>query len=403
MTNSLKKLTNWEIETPYGWKSFEGVVKKSIDSKLVRIKFTDGSGLNCSEGHGIFTFEGDITFAKDIKIGDIISGKNGPLIVKSIEITGESTEFYDLYKVDNFRRCYYTENIASHNTDFLGSSNTLISSSCLKDLTARIENPIKFIAEGEEGRNGLRIYKQPESKHIYFISVDTSRGVGLDYSAYVVFDITDYPHQVVATFRHDKVDSMNYPNYVFSTAKLYNDASILIETNEVGKQVADILHHELEYDNVLWTITKGRSGQILTGGGGKIGVYMSSATKRIGCSNLKTIVENNKLIICDEDIVEELKCFVLVKDTFRAEEGFHDDLVMCLVSFAWAAQEPYFKDLSSLDIRKELFSQEIDKMKKELGHLYVVDHSDEPKPKYTKLDGDDDLWIEVETNSRFFR
>jgi hypothetical protein len=234
--------------------------------------------------------------------------------------------------------------------EFLGSSNTLIDGKVLQRLT--------YIAPIHSSSN-VDIYQQPQKNHRYIITVDTSRGVDIDYSAFVVFDITTIPYNIVCKFRANDISPLVYPNVIVQVGNLYNEAYILVETNDIGQQVVDILYHDLEYPHVLTTQTRGKAGQrISTGFGGKtqptLGVKTTKQVKRIGCGNFKSLVENDKLIINDFHILYEMARFIENKASYEAEEGEHDDLVMCCVLFSWLANQPYFKDLSETDARQAL-------------------------------------------------
>ena len=218
------------------------------------------------------------------------------------------------------------------------------------------DNPIRY-------NDTLKVFEDPKPNHIYCVSVDTSRGVGNDFSAFVVLDVTQVPYKVVATFRNNTIAPMLYPKFVVSAAKMYNEAQLLVEINDIGAQVADIIHNEYEYEGLIKAQWKGRAGQIVGGGFGggdtQLGVRTTSSLKRIGCSNLKTIVESDRLYISDFDVLSELTTFVANKrgTTYEAEEGMTDDLAMCLVLFAWLTSQDYFKQLTDIDIRKNLYAQ----------------------------------------------
>lgn len=236
--------------------------------------------------------------------------------------------------------------------EFLGSSNTLIDANKLRMLT--FERPLRY-------NDTLKIFKDPEIGRIYTIAVDTSRGVGNDFSAFIVVDVTEVPYQVVATFRNNTIAPMLYPKYIYNAAKAYNDAVVLVEVNDIGQSVAEALHHQFEYEGLVKAQWKGRAGQIVGGGFGsgesQLGVRTTSSLKRIGCSTLKTIVENDRLLISDFDILSELTTFVANKrgTNYEAEEGMTDDLAICLVLFAWLTGQDYFKELTDIDIRKNLY------------------------------------------------
>lgn len=235
--------------------------------------------------------------------------------------------------------------------EFLGSTNTLLSPNTLKRLV--FKNPMKKSPEG------LKVYSDPIKDRLYSLVVDTSRGKGLDYSAFIVVDVTEVPYRTVATFRNNNIASMIYPTVVLQTARFYNQALTLIETNDVGQQVADILYHDLEYENVVFCETTGKTGQSISSGHSPskhIGVRTTKQVKRIGCSNIKTLIEDNKLIVEDYDTIQEFSRFSLKGASYEAEEG-NDDLVMCHVLFGWMSAQPYFKDLTNLDIRLKLLEE----------------------------------------------
>jgi hypothetical protein len=246
--------------------------------------------------------------------------------------------------------------------DFIGSANTLISSSKLKTLT--------YKAPIYKDANGLKIYEDPISNHTYVMVVDTCRGSGLDYHAFVVFDITKVPYKVVATFRNNELSPVVYPNVIYPVASKYANAFILVEINDIGAQVAEILHNELEYDNVLMATVRGRKGQTLDGGFGgsdiQLGLRTTKAVKRLGCSLLKSFIEDDKLLFEDYDILQELVSFVSKSRSFEAEHGHTDDLIMCMVLFSWLTTQSYFKDLVNLDIRKQVFDEKLKELEEQL-------------------------------------
>jgi hypothetical protein len=206
---------------------------------------------------------------------------------------------------------------------------------------------------------GLDYYEQPDPRKLYICVFDVSEGVGGDYSALSVFDVTQTPYKQVAKYRSKDVSPLMFPDIIYRFARWYNNAWVLGETNNIGQQVVQSLFTDLEYENVIATFTKNKNIKI--GGGfnarSAFGVRTTKAVKKIGCSNLKTIVESNKLLISDFDTIEELSTFVETKDTFKAEEGCHDDLAMTLVLFGWLITQPYFKDLTNSDIRRNLANE----------------------------------------------
>ena len=244
--------------------------------------------------------------------------------------------------------------------DFIGSANTLINGAKLRQIP--FKNPI-FSHEG------LDVYQQPIEHHTYVVIVDTSRGQGLDYSAFSVIDVSQMPYRQVAKYRNNEISPMLYPNAIYAIAKKYNEAFVLVEVNDIGGQVADILYYDIEYENIMMTSMKGRAGQQIGGGFAKdscLGIKTTKQVKRIGCATLKDMIEHDILIIEDFDTISELTTFSSKGQSYEAEEGAHDDLVMTLVLFSWLVQQRYFKDLTNMDIREKLFSEQMKMLEDEL-------------------------------------
>ena len=237
-------------------------------------------------------------------------------------------------------------------TEFIGSNATLISGSKLRSLA--FHNPIHT-------EEGLDIYEQPIPNHLYIESVDCSEGVLLDYSAINILDVTQVPYRQVAKFRSNKIPLLFLPTIIYSLAKKYNEAFALIETNNIGQQVVDILHYDLEYENIYKTEQHHIKGQSISSGfkrSTSFGVKTTKSVKKIGCANLKTLIENDKLIISDFDTIAELNTFVRVRDSYAAEEGSNDDLAMGLVLFAWLTAQSFFKDSTNIDIRQFMLAEQ---------------------------------------------
>ena len=273
--------------------------------------------------------------------------------------------------------------------DFIGSVHTLISTSKLKSMAYK--EPI--YDDGE----GLLVYEEPKQDHHYVMTVDTARGQGNDYSAFSVFDTTQMPYTVVATYRSNTIAPMLYPNIINAVGKKYNTAHVFIEVNDIGGQVADILHADLEYDNILMCTVKGRKGQVLSGGFGQgesiMGIRQTTVTKRVGCATLKSLVEGDQLLVEDFNTIAEMTSFVAKKQSFEADDGHNDDLAMTLVMFAWLTSQDYWKDLMNTDIRKELFE---DKMKQIEDEMLPFGFIDTGNTVDYEVDDQGDVWRSVE-------
>ena len=215
--------------------------------------------------------------------------------------------------------------------EFLGSANTLVNASKLRNLSYK--DPV-------ESSGGLKIYERPIKDHTYFITADVARGTKNDASAFICFDVTTVPYKIVAVFKDNEIKPLLFPNKIDKVARAYNHAFVLTEVNDIGQQVADTLHFELEYDNIVMCYMRGRAGQIMGGGfsgtKGQLGVRTTKAVKKIGCSNMKQVIENDKIIVEDFDVINELSTFIIKGNQFEAEQGSNDDLVMCIVLMCWA-------------------------------------------------------------------
>ena len=246
--------------------------------------------------------------------------------------------------------------------DFIGSMNTLIAPSKLKTMAWR-KPAIK-------NADGLDIYEKPKKDHVYAMTVDTSRGVGIDHHAFTIIDVTQQPYKLVAKYRNNILSPLLYPNIIYRLATEYNDAHVLIELNDIGESVANTVYEELEYDNVIMTTMKGRGGQVAGGGFGpgrqQRGVKTTNPVKKVGCSILKSLIEEDKLVLEDYDILHELTTFVENKGSYAADQGHHDDLVMCLVLFGWLTKQTYFKDQTDLDIRKMLYEKQMKEIEEDM-------------------------------------
>ena len=269
--------------------------------------------------------------------------------------------------------------------EFLGSVDTLISSSKLRTLV--YDDPRK-------SSRGLDIYFDPIKDHDYVITVDVARGVGIDYSAFVITDITTFPHKVIGKYKNNEIKPMLFPSIIVDLGKAYNNAFILCEVNDIGDQVASIIHYDLEYQNLLMCSMRGRAGQVVGQGfSGKktqLGVKMSKTVKKIGSLNLKTMVEADKVIFKDYEILSELTTFISKSNSFEAEEGCNDDLAMCLVIYAWLVAQDYFKELTDQDVRKRLYEEQKNQIEQDMAPFGFI--SDGVSEETSFVDDDGDRW-----------
>ena len=271
-------------------------------------------------------------------------------------------------------------------TEFIGSSATLISGTKLRSLA--FHNPLS-------SDEGLDIYEQPIPGRLYICTVDCAEGVEADYSTINVVDVTQTPYRQVAKYRNNKLPLLFFPTIIYSVAKKYNEAYALIETNNIGQQVVDILHYDLEYENIYKLEHHHIKGQSISGGfrrSTSFGIKTTKSVKKIGCANLKTLIENDKLIINDFDTIAEMNTFSRVRDSYSAEEGNNDDLVMGLVLFAWLTAQTFFKDSTSIDVRKLMLAEQNMLVDEDLAPVGIIDNG---KQEEITIDRENnDIWTE---------
>ena len=251
--------------------------------------------------------------------------------------------------------------------EFLGSINTLITSKKLKVIPYR---------EPKQSNAGLDVHISPQQGHTYVITADVARGTQNDYSAFIVVDVTEMPYRVVSKYRDNEIKPLLFPAKIYEVARAYNQAFVLVEVNDIGEQVANTLQFDLEYDNLIMASMRGRSGQVLGGGfsGGKaqLGVRTTKAVKRIGCSNLKQLIEDDKLIVEDLDIISELSTFIVKGSSYEADDGCNDDLVACLFIFAWVTDQQYFKELTDSDVRMTMMREQQNALEQDMAPFGFV-------------------------------
>tara|TARA_B100000949_G_scaffold220643_1_gene220751 strand:+ start:156 stop:1796 length:1641 start_codon:yes stop_codon:yes gene_type:complete len=307
-----------------------------------------------------------------------------PIEVHWSEVPGRD----EAWRQETIRNTSEAQFTTEFECEFVGSVDTLISPSKLKSFS--YVHPIVSNA-------GLDMYERPIKGHEYVMTVDVARGTVRDYSAFVVFDVTQVPYKIVAKFRDNEIKPLIFPHTIERLAKQYNNANVCVEVNDIGGQVADALQFELEYTNLLMCVMKGRAGQILGGGfskrGTQLGVRMTKQVKRVGCSNLKVLLESDKLIMQDFHMIEELSTFIRRGQSFQAEEGANDDLCICLVIFAWLSNQRYFKELTNQDVRAKLYEEQQNAIEQDMAPFGFKD--DGLDEEY-EVDDKGEVWRPVE-------
>ena len=315
-----------------------------------------------------------------------------PLEVHWREVPGRDDE----WKEQTIKNTSEQQFLQEFECSFLGSVDTLISPTKIQTIPTR---------EPFESSGGLDVYEQPQKDAIYCITVDVARGSSKDYSAFTVIDITTVPYKLVAKYRNIEIKPLVFPEVIFGVAKAYNEAFLLVEINDIGGQIADALHHDLQYENIVMCQTRGRLGQVVTGGFGDgtsdLGLRTTKAVKKVGCSNLKTLIESDKLIIPDFDIVVEMSTFIQKGSSFEAEEGSSDDLMMCLVFFAWLTNQQYFKEITDDDIRHRLFESQQKAIEQDMAPFGFIDDGIHYGDNAPFVDEDGDYWVPTDSPDFF--
>ena len=371
---------NIKILSTSGFSNFNGIqkVKRNLYQHII---FDDKSEIKTSINH---PFGKDKILARNVKVGDYLSSKK----VLYNELVNEKIFLYDPINVEK-ENLYITNGVVSHNCEFLGSVNTLINPSKIKTLA--YNDPIKSNA-------GLDIYEDPIKGNTYVCTVDVARGVSKDYSAFLILDVTQMPFKIVAKFRNNEIRPLLFPHTIEQVCKAFNHAHVLVETNDLGQQIAEALQFELEYDNLLMTTQRGRAGQILgagfSGRGSGFGVKMTKQIKKIGCANIKTLIESDKVIIQDFNIIEEMSTFIRKGQSWQADDGANDDLMMCLVIFGWLSNQPFFKELTDTNARQMLYEEQQHLIEQDMAPFGFVDDGT-PDHEKSEVDEYGTVWHPV--------
>ena len=292
-----------------------------------------------------------------------------PIEVHWSEIPGRD----GIWKEETIRNTSEVQFTQEFECEFVGSTYTLIAPSKLRTMV--FKSPV-------HSANNLDVYEQPKKNRTYALVADTAQGKGVDYSAFSVFDVSEMPYKQVAVYRDNQISPMLYPNVIYNVGNKYNNAHVLVEVNDIGSQVADTLHYDLEYENIMIITMRGRAGQQIGGGFAKniqLGLRTSKQIKRIGCAALKDLIEQDQLIVPDFNTIKELTTFALQNNTYQAEEGSHDDIAMTLVIFGWLVQQRYFKEMTNMDIRKKMWEEQMETLEQDMLPFGIIDDGQEPE------------------------
>lgn len=369
MSGSLVLNDCYEILTPNGFKKFAGI-KQSFKQTL-KIKFNVGNDFICTLDH-LLKINGKFKEACTIKPNDNIQG----LIVVSIELN--KTEYvYDPINVNEIHE-YYSNELISHNCSFIGSSSTLIRGDVIAALASK--KPIFDNKDGFVAFEPAVKKTEKQEAHTYVMTIDTAKGVGGDSSTFSIVDVSVKPYRMVARYKNNKISPLLFPSVIQRWAKEYNNAWCLFEINS-SEQVPTIMFYDYEYENMIMVARDKKNGQVVSAKrSAQLGLNMDKKVKRIGCQNLKTLVEERHLDICDVDTIQELSVFIEHNDSYQADDGYHDDLAMSLVIFAWFSTTMFFQDLLDVNMRNRIYQQRMEEIEsEELPLGLFVDGTESPE------------------------
>ena len=262
---------------------------------------------------------------------------------------------------------------------FHGRGNTLIAANHL--LAQKAMEPIYYM-------ENVSIYKEPIEGHSYVMTVDVSKGRGQDYSTFTIIDITTETFEQVGTFRDNNISPMLLPDLIYKWAKTYNEAYIIVESNDQGVVVCNGLYYDLEYENMfVESVVKKNS----------IGATMTRRVKRIGCSSIKDLIEQRKLTIHDAQTIIEMTTFVAKGNSFMAVAPNHDDLMMNLVLFAWFTTTDIFSSISDIDMKNMLYREQLQAIQDDMIPFGFIPNENRDK-RFTEDDGT--VWFEEEVKHK---
>lgn len=240
---------------------------------------------------------------------------------------------------------------------FFGTGDTLINAETLMKMKA--VDPIKILEGGH-----LLVYEETKEDHEYIICVDVSKGRGQDYSTFNVIDVTSHPFKQVAVYRCNTISPILFPDIIYKYATSYNQAYVIVESNDQGTLVTRGLYYELEYENMHISSALKSDG---------IGIEMTRKTKRLGCSGIKDIIENDKLVINDSETILECSTFVAKAQSYEASEGNHDDLIMNLVMFGYFATTEMFRNMTDINLKEMMFKDRMRQIEDDMVPFGYID------------------------------
>jgi hypothetical protein len=367
----IKVNSKYSVYTQRGFKSFDGI-SCAISSDLYEIKTVTDS-IKATGDHKFKTADNNWVSVKCLKTGDIL--KYVGEIISIDKCKGES-HVYDLLNVRD-THSFIANGFVSHNCDFLGSAQTLINANILLGMQA---------GKVKKSQYDILYYEEPVPGHEYVLVADVSKGRGQDYSTYSVIDVSTQPFRQVCTYRNNTISPLLFPDMIIRAAQIYNNALVIIENNDAGMVVCNSIYYDHEYENTFTTSSVKSNG---------IGVTMTKKVKRIGCSNLKDLIEGGKLHVIDPETIIELSSFAPKGDSFAGSDGTHDDCVMNLVLFAWFVSTDVFKSISNVDLKELLYKERLMEIEEDMLPFGFIENTESSHSHYDNIVDDIRRWKDL--------
>ena len=349
---------------------------------------------------------------------DSLAGRN--YYVRTEVIWNRHPKRDEKWKEETIANIGYSRFAQEFACKFMGSSGTLIPTEVLEkmqwinpiqeDEYFKVYLPFNYIwvdePDPENPEATIRVQRESKEPRGYIAIADPAGGLGLDYSVCTVLDVTEYPYRIVAKYRNNEISPLLFPHTILNICMAYGNCPVLVEANnDVGGQVTYILYNELEYENMILTSHSERNiGGLREGGKGNQalpGVKTTKKVKSIGCSNLKTLLENEYLLIEDQETIEELGTFILVGSSYEADEECHDDTVMPLVLFSWFIKTELFNEYCGRDIGQDLYRRNIERAMEDIMPFGFIERAQEEVREYDDFVGGQHINV-TENNAMSF-
>lgn len=320
--------TKYQILTPNGYQDFSGIQK--LRKKGYRFECDNGLYCEVSIGHKFVNLDG-IVLSDDLDVGDVIIHRHYGEVKITKKINQEEQDVFDLLDV-KCGNIFYANNFIHHNCEFIGSSNTVIDSSCIERLFKAREEPHHLDMKGK-----FRIWEKPKSGCTYVMGVDSAKGTGENFSTIQILridSITPITMKQVAVWEDNYTDVYTFAGIVNRTSYYYNDAHIMVENNGEGAPVVQRLWWEYENENLINTGGKEKD----------LGIRATNKSKTMAVLLMKKILEDGSIEIIDPRTVEQLADYQDLGNNKFGGVNIADDLVSALYWALYVLEQEVFDE-----------------------------------------------------------